>query len=70
MWGDACSQLALQDCCWRSALIARRPRAQIIRLNTMDAELSRKKAAGEKIPTLLAEDAAKGEFKLPYTNIK
>lgn len=41
-----------------------------MRLNAMDAELSRKKAAGEAVPTLLAEDVAKGEFKLPYTNVK
>ena len=45
------------------------PCAQILRLNAMDAELSRKKAAGESIPTLLAEDVARGEMKLPYTNI-
>ena len=42
---------------------------EILRLNAMDAELSRKKAAGESIPTLLAEDVARGEMKLPYTNI-
>ena len=44
--------------------------SQINRMNSISVERERRKKEGLPVPTTISQDAAAGDFKLPFTNVK